>query len=143
MARYSIATAKTTGAAAGLLAQLRAGAGRDLRLFEVAVFINSPAAATVGLIRPSAVGATFTSTVVGAPDDPVSAAGVAVVDTIAGTAPTIGANFFRRVPFPATVGAGFIWTFPNGVPIPVNGSFALWQISALAVTYETHWYYDE
>lgn len=143
MARYQIGVSKTTGAAAGLLAQLRTGAARDLRVYELGVFAATAVSGTVALIRPSAVGATFTSSAVGAADDPIAGAGVAVVDTAATTAPTIGTNFMRRIVLPGAVGAGVIWTFPNGLTIPVSASLALWQLSALAVTYETYWVFEE
>lgn len=143
MARYNVGTAKTTGAAAGLICQLRAGAARDMRVWEIGVFSTTTVAANVALIRPSAVGATFTSTAAGSPEDFAASAGVAVVDTAAGTAPTIGTNWMRRIQFPATIGSGVIWTFPMGLNIPVNGSLALWQNSAAAVGYEVYFTYDE
>lgn len=143
MARYEIGVTKTTGASAGLLCQLRAGAGRDLRVFEIGVFATTAVAGEVGLIRPTAVGATFTSSAVGAALDNASAAGVAVVDTAATTAPTIGTNYMRRVQLPATIGAGVIWTFPLGINVPVSSSLALWQLSAAAVGYDVYFDYDE
>lgn len=143
MARYEIGAQKVTTAAAGLLCQLRAGAGRDLRVFELGVFNVSGVAGEVGLIRPTAVGATFTSTTVGAALDNASAIGVAVVDTAATTAPTIGSNYMRRAQLPATVGSGLIWTFPLGINVPVSSSIALWQLSAAAVTYDVYFDYDE
>lgn len=143
MARYDIGVTKTTGAAAGLLCQLRAGSGRQLQIWEIGVFSTTAVAGEVGLIRPTVVGATFTSSAVGAAEDPSSAAGVAVVDTAATTAPTIGTNYMRRIQFPATIGSGVIWTFPNGLWVPVSLSMALWQISAAAVTYDAYFCYDE
>jgi hypothetical protein len=143
MARYSIATTKTTGAAAGLVVQLRAGAARDVRVFEVGVSTSTAVAGTVGLIRPTAVGATFTSTGTGQPHDNISGAGVAVVDTAATTPPTIGTTYLRQFSFPATAGSGVIWTFPEGLVIPTSGSIALWQTSALAVGYVAYFSYEE
>ena len=143
MARYALAATKTSTAAAGLIAQLRTGASRDVRIREIGVSVTTAAAAAVGLIRPSAVGATFTSTSTGQPEDPVSAAGVAVVDTAAGTAPTIGSTYMRIVQLPATIGAGVIWTFPDGLLVPVSSSIALWQTSASAVGYALYFLYDE
>jgi hypothetical protein len=143
MARYGIGVQKTTGAAAGLLCQLRAGAARDVRIWEIGVFSTTAIAGEVGLIRPSVVGATFTSSAVGAAEDSIAGAGVAVVDTAATTAPTIGTNYMRRIQLPATIGAGVIWTFPLGINIPTSGSMALWQISAAAVTYDVYFTYDE
>jgi len=143
MARYNIGVQKTTGAAAGLLCQLRSGAARDLRVWEIGVFSTTAVAGEVGLIRPTAVGATFTSSAVGAAEDNASTAGVAVVDTAAGTAPTIGTNYMRRIQLPASIGAGVIWTFPIGINVPISSSLALWQISAAAVTYDVYFCYEE
>ena len=143
MARYEIGVAKTTTAAAGMIVQIRTGAARDLRLWELGIFTTTAVAAEVGLIRPTAVGATFTSSATGAPEDNVSGAGVVVVDTAATTAPTIGTNYMRRIQFPGTVGSGVIWTFPAGITVPVSSSLALWQISALAVGYDAYFVYDE
>jgi hypothetical protein len=143
MARYEIGVTKTTGAAAGLLAQLRAGSTRDLRVTEIGVFASTAVSGEVGLIRPTAVGSGFTSSGVGAPMDNVTGAGVAVVDTAATTAPTIGSNYMRRIVLPASVGAGVIWTFSSGIVVPLSGAIALWQISAAAVTYSVYFDYDE
>lgn len=143
MARYGIGVQKVTTAAAGLLCQLRAGAARDLRVFEIGVFAVTAAAGEVGLIRPSAVGATFTSSAVGAAEDNAAGAGVAVVDIAATTAPTIGTNYMRRIQLPGSVGAGVIWTFPVGINIPTSGSLVLWQLSALAVTYDAYFQFEE
>ena len=143
MARYEIGVTKTTGAAAGLLAQLRSGTARDIRLFEVGIFASTAVSGEVALVRPTAVGATFTSSAVGASLDPATIAGVTVVDLVAGTAPTIGTNYMRRIVLPGSIGAGVIWTFPQGISIPTSGSLALWQLSALAVTYSAYFDYDE
>lgn len=143
MARYNIGVQKTTTAAAGLLCQLRSGAARDVRVFELGVFAVTAVAGEVGLIRPSAVGATFTSSAVGAAEDNAAGAGVAVVDTAATTAPTIGTNYMRRIQLPGSVGAGVIWTFPVGINIPTSASLVLWQLSAAAVTYDVYFTYDE
>jgi hypothetical protein len=44
---------------------------------------------------------------------------------------------------PATIGAGVIWTFEDGLVIPVSSYLVLWQYSALAVTYSCYFVYDE
>ena len=143
MARYEIGVTKTTTAAAGLLAQLRAGAGRDIRVFENGVFASTAVSGEVALVRPSVVGAGFTSSGVGAALDTATSAGVSVIDTAATTAPTIGTNYMRRIVLPGSIGAGVIWTFPTGINVPVSSALALWQLSALAVTYSVYFDYDE
>lgn len=143
MARYEIGVSKTTGAAAGLLCQIRTGSGRDIRIFELGVFASTAVSGEVALVRPTAVGATFTSSAVGAPLDSASSVGAAVIDTVAGTAPTIGTNYMRRIVLPGSIGAGVIWTFPTGINVPVSSAMAIWQLSALAVTYSAYFDYDE
>lgn len=143
MARYEIGVQKATGAAAGLLCQLRTTATRDARVFEIGVSVASAVAGEIALVRPSAVGATFTSSSTGAPLDNVSGAGLAVVDTAATTPPTIGTNYLRRFQLPATIGAGVIWTFPAGIVIPISAAITLWQLSTLAVTYDVYIDWDE
>lgn len=143
MARYDLAATKTSGAAAGMICQLRTAAARDARIFEIGVFATTAVSGSVGLIRPSAVGATFTSVGPGGANDPVSNVGVALIDTAATTPPTVGTVYMRQVTLPATIGAGVIWTFPEGLLVPVSASMALWQTSALAVGYAVYFAYDE
>jgi len=143
VARYGISFTKTTGAAAGLLAQLRTGTARDLRIYEIGVFAATAVASQVALTRPTAVGSGFTSTSTGAAEDPISAAGVAVVDTAASTAPTITTSYLRLAQIPATIGAGIVWTFPNGLVVPTSGGMVLQQLSTAAVTYAVYLSYDE
>ena len=143
MARYEIGVSKTTGAAAGFIAQLRSGAARDMRVYEIGIFASTAVSGEVALVRPTAVGATFTSSGVGAALDTATAAGVAVVDIAASTAPTIGTNYMRRIVLPGSIGAGVIWTFPTGINVPVSSALAIWQLSALAVTYSAYFDYDE
>jgi hypothetical protein len=58
------------------------------------------------------------------------------------TAPTAG-TALRRMVLPATIGAGVIWTFPNGLVLPTSSFFVVWQFSALAVTYSVYFDYEE
>lgn len=143
MARYNIGWTKTTTAAAGGIVALRGSSTRDIRIFELGIFSSTAVAGEVGLIRPTAAGTASTSTAVGAALDSASAAGLATVDLAWSSAPTIGTNYMRRIQFPATIGAGVIWTFPLGINVPVSGSLALWQISAAAVTFDGYFDYDE
>jgi hypothetical protein len=144
MARYEIGVTKTTGAAAGLLVQLRAASTtRDLRVTEVGVFASTAVSGEVALVRPSAVGSGFTSSSTGAALDNVSGTGAAVVDTAATTPPTIGTNYMRRIVLPASIGAGVIWTWPTGIVVPASGGLVLQQLSTAAVTYAVYFSYDE
>jgi hypothetical protein len=39
----------------------------------------------------------------------------------------------RRISLPATVGTGVIWTFSDGLVIPVSGSIVLWNLGTNGV----------
>jgi hypothetical protein len=124
-----------------------ANATRDCVLYEVGIFVATTNSADVGLGRPATAGTATTSTAVvaaGNGHDNVSGAGTVVIDTAwTTTAPTIPAVFWRRASFPATVGAGVIWTFPSGIIIPANGgTVVLWQNTAGAATQTYTVYFD-
>lgn len=142
MARYSISWTKTTGAAAGIVGQLRTGSTRDMRIYEVGVFTTTAVAGTVQLARSTAVGTSPTSTGTGAAHDAISGAGVAVVDTAA-TGITVATVPFRTAVFPATIGSGAIWTFPGGLVLPISSGLSLWQTTTAAVGYAAYFEYEE
>lgn len=142
MARYSIGWTKTTGAAAGIIGQLRTGSSRDARILEVGVFTTTAVAGTVQLVRSTAVGTSPTSVGPGAAQDPVAGAGVLVVDTAA-TSITVATVPFRIGVFPATIGSGAIWTFPEGMVLPVSSGLSLWQTTTAAVGYSAYVSYEE
>ncbi len=50
-----------------------------------------------------------------------------------GTGPTVPLAFLRRISLPAVIGAGVIWTFPNGLDIPEESSIVLWNLGTNAV----------
>jgi hypothetical protein len=147
VARTGLATTKTSGAAAGAIVALRAGSARDIRLFEVGVFASTAVSGTVGLGRPAAIGVTPGTATgpIGSGNgyDPVAGAGVSTIDASWGTAPTAPAVYWRRAVLPATIGAGVIWTFPDGIVIPVSATVTLHQISTAAVGYEIYFEIEE
>src|SRR4051794_10299433 len=145
--RYSCAVAKASGAAAAWVAQFRTPAGRDARVWEIHAFAETAVAGTLGLVRSASVGAVFTSTTPQTEDgNNATAAGAqCLVDTAATTAPTQAPTpvYLRRAALPATIGAGIIWQFPDGLVVPVSSGLLVWQLSALAVTYGLTFVYEE
>lgn len=143
MARYGNTITKTTTAAAGPIATLSAGTGRDLRIFQVTVSLSTAVSGDVGLMRPANTPTAPTGGQVGAAYDNVSAAGVAVTANAWTTAPTAGATSLDRIVLPASIGAGVIWTYPEGLVVPTSGFLAVWQYSAAAVSYVVSFKYEE
>lgn len=78
---------------------------------------NAATASSVTLYRnTNASYAASASTAVGQQEQPADAAGTSLVDTAWTSAPTItAANRLRRFQLPATIGAGLIWSFVNGL----------------------------
>jgi hypothetical protein len=105
------------------------------RLLELGFFLVAATASVIGLGRPAAIGITPTAPVDFVPEDPndVIASGVIQSAVAWGTGPTVPAAYLRRIALPATIGQGVIWTFPEGIVIPISSSIILWNISAASV----------
>lgn len=134
MARYSIGVVTAATAAGAPIVALRASATERLYLKECGFFPDAATVSAIGLIRAAAVG-TATASALGQPEDPGDTAGTGNVDTTWSTAPTIAATplYLRRIRFPANVGAGVIWTFPErGLVVPAGGALLAWNYGAAA-----------
>ena len=134
--RYSLGVRTTNATDAECAWEIITGAtpGR-VRLVELGIFLAEATATTIGLGRPQAVGITPTTPVDFLPEDPndVLASGVAQSALAWGTKPTIPVSFIRRIALPAVIGTGVIWTFPEGVVIPVSSSIILWNLATNSV----------
>lgn len=116
MAIYSIGFQSVAAAAGAPYAAFRAPT-RNSKLREIGLSCNAATASNISLFRNTASGYTATtSTAVGQQLNPPDANGTSLVDTAWSTAPTItAANRLRRFALPATIGAGLIWVFQNGL----------------------------
>jgi hypothetical protein len=111
--------------AAGNYADLRAGASIPLRVVEIGVSMGvAGASPTLGLARETAVGTASTTTVPQAEDtaDPASSA---LVGTAWSGAPTVAAVAMRRITLPASLGAGWVWAWPESNPLIIPVSLAV------------------
>jgi hypothetical protein len=113
--------------------ELIAGA-KAFFLKQMQVTLAAATASTYGLGRPAAIGVT--------PTTPVSVLNNFDLNTILtaatalawATPPTIPAQFFRRVSFPATVASSIIWTFVGGgLLVPAGTSLVLWNLATNGV----------
>jgi len=101
------------------------------RIREINITLATAVASVFGLGRPAAKGITPTTPVkflmenAGDQNEPQSTTAIAW-----GTGPTVPAQFFRRVGFPATIGTYIKWTFDKGLLIPAGGTIVLWNITA-------------
>lgn len=130
----SVRTSDGTNAAAAWEIITGATPGRA-KVLEVGVFLAAATASIYGLGRPQAVGITPTSPVDFLREDLSDALATGVVQSALawGTGPTVPTAFLRRVALPATIGTGIIWTFPEGLVIPVSSSLVLWNLGTNGV----------
>jgi len=134
--KVTLGVRTTNGTDAEPAWEIRTGAtpGRA-RLLEIGVFLAASTTTTIGLGRPQAIGVTPTSPVDFLPEDSddVIASGVIQSALAWGTDPTIPSAFLRRIALPGTIGTGVIWTFPEGLVIPVSSSIVLWNLDTNSV----------
>jgi hypothetical protein len=143
MARYSAAASKTSAATANLwIGGLSTTSGKDARVWEIGVFLETAIAQQIQLFRQNAAGTTPTSVTPQA-EDSSAAAAACTIQTAWSTPPTSAAVPLRRIGLPATVGAGIIWTFPGGLVVPTSSSLNLFQVVATATQYGFYFVYEE
>lgn len=142
MALYGNSITKTTSTAAAPICTLSTGTARDVRVFEIAISVSTAASGEIGIMRPANSPTVPTGGQVGAAWDNISGAGVAVTANAWTTAPTAG-TAMKRMVLPATIGAGVIWSFPQGLVLPTSSYLVVWQFSAVAVAYSVSFTYDE
>jgi hypothetical protein len=109
---------------------------------EVSLQLNAATASTYGLGRAGNT-PTQTSPVLVQAEDPGDPAGVSGCAVAWSVAPTIPAQFHRRVGLPATIGAGVIWTFPRGLVLAVTQSLLVWNLATNSANTLIHVVVDE
>lgn len=133
---YTLAVRTSDGSNAAAAWEIITGAtpGR-VRLMEIGFFLAAATASIIALGRPAAKGITPTAPVDFLPYDPndVLASGVIQSALAWGTGPTVPGDFLRRIALPATAGTGVIWTFGDGIVIPVSSSLILWNLASNSV----------
>jgi len=134
-----------TGVSNSALSWLRSTAGKDMRVFEIGVWLESGtvASSVIGLGRPAAVSVTPTTLTPQAHDTSAGAASC-IAAVAAGTKPTSPTNFMRRFGVPAVLGSGIVWPFPRGLVIPTGpAELVVWNIGASTSVFGGYFTYDE
>lgn len=142
MAIYSLSlntNVTTTGAAAQ---DIRASAANSPRIMELGINLLTATASTYGFGRSSNTPTQTSPVLVQAetPGDPAGLTGCAVAWSVA---PTVPAQFFRRVSLPATAGAGVIWTFPRGLVLAASATLLIWNLATNSASMNTWLVVDE
>lgn len=116
MAIYTIGFQSAAAAAGAAYAAFRAPT-RNSKLREIGLSCNAATVSNLSLFRNTAAGySANASTSPGQRTNPPDAAGTSLIDTGWTTPPTVtAASRMRRYTLPATVGAGLVWVFQNGL----------------------------
>lgn len=144
MARYAQAW-NVVGVSGASLAWMRSTTAKDMRIWEVAVYMSggTAAATDIGLGRPAAISLTPT-TLTPQAEDTSSAAATCTGQVAASTKPTAPTNYIRRFGIPATIGAGIIWSFPEGLIVPTGpAELVVFNIGTSTSTFSGYFVYDE
>lgn len=104
-------------------------AGVKCRILELSVVQATGTAQSLGFGRPAVAGVTPGTTSTFQRDDSADPACVTTASLTFGTSPTAPATYHRRWNSAATIGVGFVMTFPRGLIVPVSGSFVIFNIT--------------
>lgn len=132
MPRYEIAiVGNTTATANAVRAELRgATSGEQTRVWEIGFDNAAATAGTIIMGRALAIGVTPTSPKTLLAVENTSDVTTAQTAIAWGTAPTLPAEPLRRFSYAAAIGSAMIWTWPNGLIIPLSGSLIFWNLAA-------------
>lgn len=128
MAIYSLSLNTTVTTTAAAAADIRASSANAPRIMELGVNLGAATASTYGFGRSGNTPTQTSPVLVQAenPGDPAGLTGCAVAWSVA---PTVPAQFLRRIALPGTVGAGVIWTFPRGLILAAAATLLLWNLA--------------
>lgn len=127
--RYeAAATSVLVAATATPIVAIRAPATERCLIREIGVSLQGATSTRLGLARASAVSVTPTGNFAGQNMQPGAPASGTTLVTGWTTIPTAGGTPFRRVTLPAAVGAGWVWTWPQGEELIVGLGSAIAEI---------------
>ena len=132
-------TVATTGAAA---MDAKAASNISPRIMEIGLNLGAATASTYGLGRSGNVPTQTLPVLLQAenPGDPAFNTGLAVAWSVA---PTVPAQFLRRISLPATIGSGIIWTFPRGLILAISASMLIWNLATNSASLNAWFVADE
>lgn len=134
MTIYSASQRTSATAAAAAAWEVRSTSTNRPKIMEMGLSQNAATAGVYGIGTPAAIGITPTSPVTFLGESDAGAVtGNSTCAVAWGTGPTVPTNFYRRVSCPATIGAGFLFTFPRGLDLAASSSKVIWIIATAPV----------
>ena len=136
LADKTAATAATAGHAVAAL--WNPATAYRLEVTEVHFFAVVAGAYEISLRRSTTrgtAGSSVTSSIVNDVDRQIAPPSGAILDKAAYTAqPTLEANELAHAALPSAIGAGVIWTFPDGISVPAGNGLVLVTVTGVATT---------
>ena len=143
MALYSLAQRTSNVTISNTCWTVISAATNKPKIMEMGLTMVTGTAIGIGIGRPAAVGITPTTPVNFLDEsDGGGPAGLTTACLAWGTLPTSPTQFLRRFFMPATIGAGFIATFPRGLGMPISQNVTFFNITA-GVTTDVYAVVDE
>lgn len=134
MSLYALSQRTTQTVTANASWEVRSTSTNKPKIMELGISQVTAVAGTYGIGRPAAIGITPTTPQTFVDEGDGNAPAALTTAAVAwGTAPTVPANFNRRLTCAATIGVGAIFTFPRGFGIPISGSIVVWIIATAPV----------
>lgn len=134
MAIYGLSQRTSATAAGAASWEIRSAATNAPIVFEMGLTQVTAVAGTYGIGRPAAIGITPTTPVNFLAESHQNAPTALTTACLAwGTGPTVPTQFARRFMCAATIGVGYLCTFPRGYQIPVSSSIVNWTIATAPV----------
>lgn len=130
MALASVAIRTTNLTITQASAEIRTTAAVKARLLEISVVQATGTAQSLGFGRPAAIGVTPGTISTFQRDDSADPACVTTQNASWATSPTAPTVYHRRWNSAATIGVGFVMTYPRGIIIPASASFVVFNITA-------------
>ena len=134
MIRASIGRQTTSGTTGTAAFELVAPTVKSCRVVTIDLRLATAVTSSFGLGRPAAKGITPTSPVALLSVTGGESSVVLTKTALAwATPPTVPAQFYRRVDFPATVNSRAIWEFETGLWVPAGGTLVIWNLATNGV----------
>jgi hypothetical protein len=130
MSIYSLGVRTTNSTIAQACVEIYTPSTLAIRVMEIGICNVAATGWAVGLGRPAAQGITPVAAAFNPEQSTADPAAKTNVSLSWGTSPTAPTTYLRRAYFPATIGAGVVWTFPRGLYLPADASLVLFNITA-------------
>lgn len=143
--RVTLAGATAAAITGAALLNIKTGSSQRPRIIEIGLFqpgTGTPTVVAGGFGKAANSGSVAQTTIAPVPDDPADPASTLAGGIAFTTAPTAPTLWNWQFSIPATLGAGVIKTWPNGLPLSISSDWALWNNggnTSLALRYWITW----